>query len=97
MRELRGDCLAEQNAAGVSRDRDARRVPCRAVSAVDARTVLGWHVGGLDDVLDAERNALEDVVSRALVARSRELERRFDIEVLPSLDFWLACLDALSA
>jgi hypothetical protein len=46
---------------------------------------------------DAERNALEDVVSRALVARSRELERRFDIEVLPGLDVRLARLDALSA
>ena len=97
MRELGGDVLAEQNAARLARDRDARRVPCRAVAAVDARAVFGRHVSGLDDVFDAERNALQHVASRAPVVLPREHERPFDIEVLPRLDLRLTRLDALSA
>src|SRR3954468_9207386 len=57
--ELSRGGLAEDQAAGLLEERDARGVGLRAVAAVDRRAVLGRQVRRVDDVLDADRHAVQ--------------------------------------
>ena len=57
--ELGRHRLSEDDSARGSGSGDASRVAPRAVAAIDGRAILGRHVGGVDDVLDADRDAVE--------------------------------------
>ena len=62
--EFGGDGLAEQQAAGLAGQRHAGGVALRLPALVDRRAPFGRHVGGVDDVLDAERHAGERALAR---------------------------------
>ena len=53
--ELGRHRLSEDDGARGSDSGDAGRVASGAMAAIDGRAVLGRHVGGVDDVLDADR------------------------------------------
>ena len=57
--ELAGDGLAEDHRAGGARRARRRRRRRRAVAAIDRRAHLGRQVDGVDDVLDADRHAVQ--------------------------------------
>ena len=74
----------------------ARRAPL-----VQHRAVLGRHVGGVDDVLQADRHAVQraDRLARApaLVGGARLVERELLVEEGPGLHLGLERADALEA
>src|SRR5262252_7593350 len=57
--EFRGHGLPNNDPAGFAQRRYARGVALRAPAREERRAVLGRHVGGLDDVLDAERHTVD--------------------------------------
>src|SRR5262249_53495439 len=57
--EFRGHRLPNNHCAGFAQRRYARSVALGAPPRKQRRAVLGRHVGGLDDVLDAERHAVD--------------------------------------
>src|SRR5262249_58177106 len=65
-----GHGLADDDRARLAQRRNARRVALRAPAGKEWRTILGRHVGSLDDVLDAERHAV-DWRARPAVAPAR--------------------------
>ncbi len=65
--ELRGDGLADDDAAGRARPGDGRRVGARLPARPDGGAVLAGHVGGIQHVLRADGDALQ----RAGTSRSR--------------------------
>ena len=57
--ELGGHRLAEDDRAGLAQRRDARAVALAAKAVEQRRAVPGRHVAGFDDVLDADRHAVD--------------------------------------
>ena len=96
--EFGGDGLAEQHAAGLAGQRHAGGVALRPPALVDRRAPFGRHVGGVDDVLDAERHAGERAALAALVdARAPPRCACSAIDIGPGLDLALARRDAVEA
>jgi hypothetical protein len=58
-RILRGDGLADDDCAGGSQPAYDDGVPVRPPSSEDFGAKFGRHVGGIDDVLDRDRQAME--------------------------------------
>ena len=98
---FRGDCLAENDRARGTQRLHHCRVVARGASLVQYRAVLGRHVGGVDDVLDADRNAVQgaDRLARALalVCRARLLKRVLLVEECPCLHLRFHLATALEA
>ena len=59
VRVLRGHGLAHDHGASGAQPRDDRRVPPRRAARPQGRAELGRHVAGVEDVLDADRHAVE--------------------------------------
>jgi hypothetical protein len=97
VRELGGDRLAEQDAARFAAQRDARRIGSRPMAGVDRRSVLGRHVGGVDDVLYRERHADERARTIRAVAGASFRDGLIGIDVLPGLDVLVPFSDAIQA
>ena len=57
--EFGGHGLAENDGAGRTHLRDAGGVALRAMAAIDRRAVAGRHVGGVEEVLHRDRNAVQ--------------------------------------
>ena len=57
--ELGRHRLAEQDAAGRPRQCRRTRIPWRPPAGIDRRAVAGRHVGAVEDVLEAERHAVQ--------------------------------------
>ena len=95
--EFAGDGLAQDHRAGRARERDAGGVGRRPVAAIDRRAHLGRQVGGVDDVLDADRHAVQRPARRAAVELARLRERQFRIDAGPGVDVVLALSDASEA
>src|SRR5438876_902865 len=57
--ELGRDRLAEHDCAGGAGERDAGGVRRRAMALVDRRAIAGRYVGGVDQVLDCDRDAVQ--------------------------------------
>ena len=75
--ELGGHRLADDDGAGVAQRRDAGRVLFRAPAGKQRRAHFGRHVDGLDDVLDADRHAVDRRQRLAgAPARGRAVRRR---------------------
>src|SRR6516164_7739821 len=91
--KLGGYGLANNDRAGLAQCRDAGPVALGAPSREQRRAVLGRHVSGLDDVLDAQRHAVDrralppfaPTLSRLIGSSSRALE----IEVYEGADLRL--------
>src|SRR5437762_822853 len=66
--EFGSDGLTQEDRAGGARQRHGAGVEARAAAGVDRRAVAGRHVGGVEDVLDAERHALQEALTKARVA-----------------------------
>src|SRR5260370_36456841 len=54
-----GDGLPDDDWAGLAQRGAARTIPFGAEAGEQRRAVFGRHVGGLDDVLDADRHAVD--------------------------------------
>jgi hypothetical protein len=67
------------------------------MSAVNGRAVLGRHVGGIDDVLDANGNASQRTALGILVERACLRHDKVGIEELPCLHRRLSRSDAFQA
>src|SRR5262249_22092757 len=97
-REFGGDRLAHDHRAGGAHQRDDGRVARRRTPGVQRRAVLGRHVRGVDDVLDADRHAVQrsDRLSRQsmLVGGARLRQRVVGIEKRPRLDTGVGFTDA---
>ena len=93
VRALGGHRLAEDHRAGGAQAFHHDRVVARRAALVQHGAVLGRHVGGVDDVLHADRHAVQraDRLARALalVGRARLRERVLLVEELPRLDLRL--------
>ena len=67
-RQLRRHGLAHDDGAGRAQGGDAARVLARAIVLEQRRARFGRHVGGVDHVLDADGNAMQDAEALALAA-----------------------------
>ncbi len=88
--EFGGHGLAEHDRPGGAGQRDAGGIGGWAVVPVDRRTVAGRHVGGIDQILDGDRDAVQRPARRLGIALPRGGERRRGVEEVPSADHLLA-------
>ena len=99
--ELRRNRLAQDNRAGFAQARDQKSVFAGFPAGVEDRAVLGGKVGGIDDVLDADRHAVERTDRQAShterVGALCELHRVIRVQVRPCADRILAFLDTPKA
>ena len=96
--ELCRNRLAEDHRAGRPQDRHRRRIRRRPVARVDRRAHLRRHVGGIENVLDADRHAVERPHGlRGGIAGARPGEHKVWIEEGPGPDCFLALGDAREA
>ncbi len=78
--------LAEDDPARRTGQRHAGGVGKGPVAAVDRRAVLGRHVVGVDDVLDPDRNALEQARPPGAVGGARLRQCQLRVQPNPGLD-----------
>ena len=95
--EFASDGLAENHRAGRAHERDASGVGRRPMPAIDRRAHFGRQVGGVDDVLDADRHAVERTTGGAAVERPRLAQRKLGIDRGPGVNCLLALADARQA
>ncbi len=80
-----GHCLADDDRAGRAQARNRRGVAHRLAAPEQRRAAFGLEVGGVEDVLDADRNAVQRAdrlaVAAALVERARLRQRIVWIEM----------------
>ena len=81
--ELGRHRLAEDHRALLAQPGDAVGVARRPVALVDRRAVRGRHVGGVDDVLHADRDPVQRPPRRLGITRPRLRERLLRVEVRP--------------
>ena len=78
--EFGGHGLAEHDAAGAAHQHHHRGVGLRPVAGIDRRAVGGRQVGGVEDVLDADRQSGERQARESgplgAAPRALEVERR---------------------
>ncbi len=88
--ELGGHRLAQEHRARRAQPLHHRGVPRGHAAGVQRRAVLGRHVRGVDDVLEAHRHPVERSGGRAraarLVGRARLRERVLRIQIGPGLE-----------
>ena len=94
-RQLGGDRFPEHDPARGPQRRHAGRVPRRAPAAVQRRSALGRDVGGVDDVFDPHRQAVERGRAAARVDGPGVGERLLRVEPGPGVDPWLVARDAV--
>ena len=73
---------------------DARSVRLGAIATIDRGAHLSRHIAGLNDVLYPDRNAVQRPVLWIRVKRFRSPENQIVVDERPSLDYWVARLDA---
>jgi len=78
--------LAKDHRAGAAQQRHASRVRWRPMTLVDRRAELGRHVERIDDVLDADRHAVQRTAALRAIERARLRKRQFRIEIHPRFD-----------
>ena len=97
-RHFGGHGLAHDHRAGLAQQRDRGAVAVRPAAGVQHGAVLGRHVGGVEDVLDADRNAVQRphrlAVGAGFVERARLAAGVLRIEKGPGLDVAVDLLDA---
>jgi hypothetical protein len=95
--ELGGHGLADDHGAGLTQRDDAGRIATAAIAGKQRGAHAGRHVGGFDDVLDADGQAVDrrergaaGVALRRCIGRAA---RAGQVEVLERLDLAFAGLD----
>jgi len=88
---------AEHHGPGLAAQRDRGRVGGRAVAGIDRRTVRGGHVGGVEQVLDAQRQAVQQAAHRARVEPACLRQCCLGREMLKGTDLGVALGHALQA
>ena len=95
--EFGRDRRARDERAAATKHRDDRRVPVGTPSGMQHRAVLGGQVDGVDDVLDADRHAVEraEAASAApfVICPPRLVECMFAIDECPGTHVALARFD----
>ena len=95
--EFRGHGLAHDHRAGAAQQSHHCRIAIRQASGVQHRAILGGHVGGVDDVLDAHRHAVQrarrESCGALLVGAPRLSQDMLRVEKCPGLYLTLAFLD----
>src|SRR5712672_949715 len=89
--ELGGHGFADDHAAGAANERHHGGIRLRAMSGVDRRAILGWQIGGVVDVLDADRQPSQ----RQRLQPISALARRLDIERHERADLAVALGDSI--
>src|SRR5919204_6670086 len=101
IRELGGHRLADDPRAGGAQLGHDGGVVTGAAARRERRAELGRIIGGVDDVLDRDRNAVQPPERMALEAAFVEFarlgKRMLAVEMGEGLDLAVACLDALEA
>jgi uncharacterized protein (DUF58 family) len=67
------------------------------VSFVDRGTVLGWHIGGIELVLDTHGDTMERPFRFRLIAPFRLRESQFGVKELPGTNDVLPAFDPIYA
>ena len=93
--KLGGHCLAEDQRARRAQTADDRGIRARPASLVERRAVLGRLVGGIDDVLDGDRNARKQPARAGIVDRPRSHRSLGGVEMAPCPDRRLGRGDAV--
>ncbi len=95
--ELAGDGLAQHHRAGRAREPDAGGIGRRSMAAIDRRAHLGRLIGGVDDVLDADRDAVQRSAHLGAVELARLAQRQLGIDAGPGVNVAFARVDARQA
>ena len=95
--KLGGDGLAEHQASRAPHHGDQRSIRARPVAGVERRTVLGREVGGVEDVLDADRQSAQRQGFEGSRVCFSLLLGGIDIECGESADLGFACCNRLGA
>ena len=95
--EFAGHGLAEDDGARRAHEADAGGVGRRPVAAIDRRAHLGRLVEGVDDVLHADRHAMQRPALARAVERARLRERQLGIDARPGVHDAFAAVDARKA
>ena len=90
-RELRGHGLADDHAASTANECHHGGIRSRTMSGVNRRAILGWEIGRVVDVLDADRQATQRQGRQPLSALTRSL----DIERHERADLGVALGDGI--
>ena len=93
--EFRGHGLADDDAAGAARQRHRRRIGARLKAGVNRRAVLGREIGGIENILEPDRQAAQRRCGELRVFR--RAARRNEIEHDEGADLLLARGDRLGA
>ena len=93
--ELRRDRLADDDRARRARQRHGRRICCGPMVGVDRRTVTGRHVEGVEQVLDRDRQPVQQSCRRLRVEHARTLHRSIGVDEGPGANRGLALGNAL--
>src|SRR5688572_21671882 len=94
VRELGGRGLAEYDRAARAQRRHAMRIGFGDALRVQRRAQAGAHAARVDDVLDADGDAVQRAAGFLGVALPGLLESVFRVEVRPGVHARLASLDA---
>ncbi len=99
--QLGGDRLAENDRARLAQHGHRRRVLARPPAPVERAAALGGHVGGVEDVLDADGHAVQRPEPGARIARGVGIagggERKLRIHEGPRAHQGVSTLDAFEA
>ena len=100
-RQLGRHRLADDDGAGAAQGGNARRIAIWAAAAKDRGAVLGRQIGGVEDVFDADRHAVQRARglagAKGGIGFARMRQRELGIEMLPCLNLALALGDAIEA
>ena len=99
--ELRRHGLAEDDCAGRPQPHHGGGIAVRAPPGKQRRAAFGRIVGGIEDVLDADRNAVQRTdrqpIAATLVERARLRERVVTVEMDEGVDLVVERRDAIEA
>ena len=86
-RQFGGDRLAHDDGAGLSQKRDGRGIKGRGAARMQHCPILGRHVLGVEDILDADRDAVQRAqrgpTAPVKVGIARLLQRILRIKMYP--------------
>ena len=88
--EFRRLAFSEDHHASATHQANQGGIHCRLKVLVDRRAIACRHVEGIEDVLDADRDAMQPASTRLRVASARLAERSFGIEIGPAANIRLA-------
>ena len=87
--------FAENDSPGISKPLDAGRILAGLEPAVEIGVVLGRHVRGIDDVLDADRDALERPIIARIVKCAGLVKGRLASHACPGFHAGLAFVNPI--